>query len=221
VSSKFVANDNMRAMLIAPSQQSSTRDKDFEQADSGAVVRLGSTSLSGAHQTVDIAGDAHFALGRWVRGTVSRTTGSTTLDGKDTDSYHYLAYNGLAELPNTGELQCTIQAATAPTALFDNNATVGTVSGSARISLDDDGAHINGTLQVSAGAESATLNLDHDLDDPTGISSKGQLYGSGPGTAVGLADQGNAVPGLVVWYRAQLPGGSRYNGVARLTCTNL
>lgn len=221
VSAKFVANENMRSMLISPSRQSIGRDKEFEQADSGAVVRLGSNTLSGSHQTVDIAGNAHFALGRWLKGTVTHSSGSDTLQGKDDESHHYLAYNGLTELPTSGELQCTLLAATTPTALFDSSAKVGSASGTASISFNDSGAAIQGEMQVSAGGESAKVNLSTQLRNASSSSITGQLLANGPGAAITLADQGSEVPGFVLWYKAQLPGGALYNGVARFTCSSL
>lgn len=52
------------------------------------MVRLGSSTLSGTQRTVDIAGDAHFALGRWLKGTVTNGAGTRTLDGGNPSSHH-------------------------------------------------------------------------------------------------------------------------------------
>ncbi|MNR45398.1 hypothetical protein D3C85_1642410 [compost metagenome] len=50
------------------------------------------------------------------------------------------------------------------------------------------------------------------------MSITGLLLGPGAGAGMVLADQGSEVPALVVAYRAQLPGGVLYNGVARFAC---
>lgn len=88
VSAKFVPNDNTRYMLFAIGSQSMGSGVPSEQADSGAMVRLGSSSLSGAQQTADIAGDTHFALGRWLKGTVTKGDDTRTLDGGNQSSHH-------------------------------------------------------------------------------------------------------------------------------------
>lgn len=221
VSARFVPNKSSRYILLSLNAQSVGTAEESQQADSGAMLRLGSTSLSGDHHTVDIAGDAHFALGRWVNGTVTQsaeTLRTSTLTGKEQESYHYIAYNRLAELPPSGQLQCTTVAATAPTALSDAPAKVGTASGTASVSFDTSGAAIQGSIQVSAGAEKASVNLSTHIEDAASMSITGLLLGPGPGAGMVLADQGSEVPALVVAYRAQLPGGALYNGVARFAC---
>ncbi|WP_159915766.1 hypothetical protein [Pantoea sp. 18069] len=219
VSARFVANENARSILLSKSAQSIGSAVPTEQADSGAMVRIGSKTLSGDHQTVDIAGDAHFALGRWVKGTLTRDTETVTLQGQDHESYHYIVYNRLAALPLDGQLQCESVAATAPTALSDTHQKLGSASGSASVSFDPSGAVIQGTMQVHAGAQSASVDLSTAIQHPPAVSATGRMFANGPGAAIVLANLGDAVPGLVVGYRAQLPGGDLYLGVARFTCT--
>ena len=223
VTARFVPGKNSRYLLLSKFMQSVGRADDAEQADSGAIVRLGSNSLFGAQQTVDVAGDAHFALGRWLKGTLTQTSEppkTSTLTGTDQDSYHYLAYNRLAELPTSGQIQCTTVAATAPTALTDAAVKTGSASGTASVSFDASGAAIKGTLQVRAGADNATVDLSTQIEEAASMSITGLLFGNGRGAGMVLADQGNNVPALVVAYRADFPGGALYNGVARFTCTN-
>lgn len=219
VSAKFVANENARSILLAKNAQSIGSAVPTEQADNGAMLRIGTKTLSGEHHTVDIAGDAHFALGRWVKGTVTRDTDTVKLQGKDYESYHYIVYNRLAALPLDGQLQCKSVAATAPTALYDSHQNLGSASGSASVSFDPSGAAIQGTVQVSVGAQSASVDLSTSITHPSALSATGRMFASGPGAAIVLANQGDAVPGLVVGYRAQLPGGGLYLGVARFVCT--
>lgn len=219
VSAKFVANENARSILLSKREQSILSAVPTEQADSGAMVRIGSRTLSGAQQTVDIAGDAHFALGRWVKGTLTQDTTSVTLQGKDHESYHYIVYNRLAALPLEGQLQCKSVAATTPTSVSETQQKVGAPTGSASVSFDTNGAAVEGTMQVRAGAESATVSLATKIKNPAYMSVTGNMFANGPGAAVVLANQGGAVPGLAVGYRAQLPGGDLYLGVASFVCT--
>lgn len=219
VSAKFVANENARSILLSKNAQIIGSAMPSEQADSGAMLRIGSNTLSGDHQTVDIAGDANFALGRWVKGTLTRDTDTVTLQGKDHESYHYIVYNRLAALPIDGKLQCESVAATAPTGESDTQQKVGSPSGSASVSFDSSGAAVQGTIQVRAGAQSASVDLSTNIKHASAMSVAGHMFANGPGAAIVLANHGDAVPGLVVGYRAQLPGGDLYMGVARFFCT--
>lgn len=219
VSAKFVDNENARAILLSKGEQSLGSAVPTDQADNGAMLRIGTRTLSGAHQTLDIAGDAHFALGRWVKGTLTHEKDSVTLQGKDHESYHYIVYNRLAALPREGQLQCKSVAATTPTGASDSRQKVDPPSGSAQVTFDANGAAIEGTMQVRADGQSASVSLATKIEDPGSMSVTGHMFANGQGAAVALANQGDAVPGLVVGYRAQLTGGDLYLGVARFVCS--
>lgn len=219
VSAKFAPTENARFLLLTTGRESNSRGP-TEQADSGAMLRLGDNSLSGSHQTVDISGDAHFALGRWVKGVVTETSGTKTLEGKNQQSYHYLAFNRLTELPEEGELQCTAVAASAPTSPYGNNADAGSASGSASIKLGASGAVLQGELQVHAGTESATVKLSTTFSDPAYTHFTGQFLANGSGAMISLAEQDGDMPAFVVGYKSQLPGGATYIGTARFACTS-
>ncbi|MEG1769076.1 MAG: hypothetical protein RR311_11470 [Comamonas sp.] len=219
VSAKFVANENARSILLSKNAQALGSAVPTEQADNGAMLRIGTRTLSGAHRTLDIAGDAHFALGRWVKGTLTHEKDSVTLQGKDHESYHYIVYNRLAALPREGRLQCKSVAATTPTGASDSRQKVDPPSGSAQVTFDANGAAIEGTMQVRADGQSASVSLATKIEDPGSMSVTGHMFANGQGAAVALANQGDAVPGLVVGYRAQLPGGDLYLGVARFVCS--
>lgn len=219
VAARFAAGENTRIILLSSGVQSFGAGNPAEQIESGAMVRLASASLSGTRQTVDISGDEHFALGRWLRGTVSTSSGDYTLDGKDPRSFHYIAYNRLAELPVKGQLQCSAVAATAPTALSGTQEKLGSATGSATVSFDANGAATQGTMQVRVGAETVSVSLATTIVSPTALSITGHMLANGPGAAVVLAGQGGEVPALVVGYKAQVSNGSYYTGVARFACT--
>lgn len=227
ISARFVPSAKNRSMLFSAFRQIISPGAP-EQADSGAMVRLGHTALSGIRQTVDIAGDTHFALGRWVRGTVTYSSeggkledDTDTLTGEDHRSYHYLVYNALAELPASGKFQCAVMAATAPTSDAPTGPKVGSGSGSASVSFDTSGAAIQGTMQVRAGGQSAEVDLSTHIDNAPSMLITGQFFANGAGAAVMLADQGSAAPGLAVGYRIRLPDGALYLGVARFACTRI
>lgn len=224
VSARLEPNGNTVYMLLARGKQSFGRAETSEPTDSGALVHLGRYLLSDPRQTVDISGDTHYALGRWVNGTVTDTSETYaaepyTLTGSNTDSYHYLAYKRLTELPADGELQCRTVAVTAPTAFSSPHEDVGLASGYASVSFGANGAAVQGEMEVLVGGESAKVSLST-LIQNTSFTIIGQLFSGGPGAALALADQGSEVPGLVVGYKAQLPDGVLYTGMARLACTS-
>lgn len=218
ISARFVPKETRRFMLFSAYNQSILRGES-EQIDSGAMVRLGTATLSGSRQTVDIAGDAHHALGRWLKGTVTDSSGTKTLNGDNHLSYHYLAFNGVTALPTSGQAECKTVATTAPTANSGRHAKVGSASGTSSLSFSARGATARATIQVRVGGESAPLALSAEITDVDSTSFTGLLLAQGPGAALMLADQGSPIPGLVMGYRAQLPGGTFYTGVARLSCT--
>lgn len=216
-SAKFVPTEQKRSILLSTSSQSMSAGE-LDQTDTGAILRIGSTTLSGSPKTVDIAGDTHFALGRWVKGTVTSSTGADTLTGEDFGSYHYLAYNALKELPTSGKFECTTVAATGPTT-GSSVAKVGSASGTASVSFDSSGAAVQGKMKVGTAGESAEVDLSTHIRKAGSMSVIGQYFGSGPGAAITLAAQGSSDPALSLGYRARMADGSLYIGVARLTCT--
>ncbi len=227
VAARFAPNDGAaRFMLMSSGSQyigNNQAPSDFEQADSGAVTRLGPNSLSGTSQTVDIAGDANFALGRWARGTATLSTGARTLTGKASDAFHYVAFNGVTQLPDTGTFNCTSGTFTAPTKTTGATAgDTGSVSdATATLTFSAGVGAVQGSIGVSGGGETANLNLTANLTSPTVTSygGGGGLLSGGAGTAVTIADGGDGTYALIVGYRAQLPGGASYLGVGRLSCT--
>lgn len=106
VSAPFEPRPGARHMLLGVSSQSFGTLTQSTQAASGAMTKLNDTTLTGATTTKEISGDANFALGRWVAGTVTRSSGAETLTGTDNRAYHYVAFNALPALPTTGSASC-------------------------------------------------------------------------------------------------------------------
>lgn len=127
VSAPFVANGNLRYLLIGPDKDAvgfannpalddrfgggTAMDIDF--GPSGEVIRLGTNSLldvstTNKHAVQKIAGDASFAQGRWSKGVVTNAGGTVTLSGTDNQAFHYLAFNALTAFPAPGSTRtCT------------------------------------------------------------------------------------------------------------------
>ena len=171
VSAPFVRTDRSRYMLISAGGSSFDALTDAEQADSGAMTRLNATRLGGDSVTGEIAGDASFAMGRWVKGTVTGATGAETLTGGNDHSYHYAAYNIPASFPATGDYRCGANPdfATPPTRVSASGSgpdgggistgdfpCFGPANGPRlcdhriRLNFDDAGAHISTTLGSQA-----------------------------------------------------------------------
>lgn len=224
VTARFAANENARYMLLAASSQSfGNKLTDSAQADSGAMTRLGANALSGASQTVNIAGDANFALGRWVSGTVTRSSGADTLTGDDAQSYHYVAFNGVAALPASGDVNCAGGVFTEPTYAAGSTTAdkKGSASGAASVTFGADGGSVQGSINVTVGGETVSVKLPAAITQASATQFAGSMLGGGAGTALTLADAGNGTYALVVAYTAQLQSGARYTGLARLACSSV
>lgn len=102
-------------MLLGIGSQSFGRLTESEQGESGAMVRLNDTTLSGSSSTREISGDANFALGRSTVGSVTTKSGAETLTGNDNRAYHYVAFNGVDALPASGTASCDAGVFTTPT----------------------------------------------------------------------------------------------------------
>jgi len=222
VSAPFVATSPSRYMLDYQNGWSNGVLVGTEQATSGAIVGLtrssDAVSLSGSSATKDIAGDASYALGRWVTGTVTTASGADQLTGTDDRSYHYAAYNILASFPATGSYACTLQSATTPTRVSGSGAMTGVVDGAINLSFDATGANLSGAMTVTVGAETVTAGVPTSIGSPTSLAATGQFYANNTGTGVQVADAGNGNYALMVAYAAKLANTSLYHGIARLSC---
>jgi hypothetical protein len=217
VQAAFVPSDLARYMLFYQNGSSNGARVNAEQAADGGITSLGGYSLSdGAIK--DMAGDASYALGRWVSGTVTSPTGSSQITGADAGSYHYAVYNIPASFPATGAYACAQQTATTPTRVNGSGADTGSVDGAANLSFDSTGAHLSGAMTVTVGGENVTVSLPASIASPTSLGISGQFLASGAGAGVQVivADGGYA---LMAAYAAQLANGALYHGIARMSCS--
>jgi len=223
ISAPFARGDASRYFLVNLGSFNGGALSNSVQAADGAMTTINSNQLSGNYSVQNIAGDASFAIGRWVKGTVTTDNGTDTLTGTDGNAYHYIAYQGLSAYPDTLTLHCTGGNFTTPTySGGSNGASTGTsASGTADITFSGGESTVDGTLTVNANGETATLNLPKSLPNtPTGSSFSGGL-GVSPSVGVQLADAGNGTYALMILeYSAAMPSGATYVGVGRLACTS-
>ncbi|WP_432725857.1 hypothetical protein [Variovorax sp. W6] len=235
VSARFIPNANARYLLLAPGGSAFEAGGELtasEQAASGAMMRLSNTSLADydpeggpttlIRTTRDINGNATYALGRWMSGTVSSTFWIEKLSGTDYRNYHYLVFNRLVAWPTSGTYACDGGVFTSPTYLSGGPTGIpgrGRVTAaSVTLTFDTYSAVINGTLNVAAGIETGTLNLSATpqsaLTTPFVYSNR-QTY-----ISAALGDAGsNSTALIALGYITTLPSGSRYYGVARFLCS--
>lgn len=220
VSAAFVAGSTPRYQLTSVGSQTFGNLNPFVQASSGAMTTLGSTVLSGDSATKEISGDATYAMGRWVAGTVTRTSGAETLTGVDSRSYHYLAVNAPSAFPASGTLTCDAGVFTAPTYASGGSGTgtTGTTSGSASLSFGAGGATVSGSVSVTASGSTGSASLNGTASTVTSTAITGAYLSGGAGSAVQIGDAGGGAYLVAASYAATLASGARYMGVAKFRC---
>ena len=209
-----------RDQLIGVTSQRMGRLDRMEQAASGAVLKLDDAVLSGQTAVQDIRGDASFAMGRWVAGTLTTSSGSETLTGKDNRNYHYVVYNLPDAYPASASLSCDAGTFTAPSRDGGSSSgpLTGSTSGNASLSFAADGATVSGKLTVTAGSGSGSASLN-----TTGVklgvtSITGGFIGGGGGAGVQVAEGADGTYQIVGAYRAKTGDGTGYIGVYRFSC---
>lgn len=222
VSAAFVRTERARYQLLGAGVQSFGALSASEQAASGAMTRLSDTTLTGQSATREISGDANFALGRWVAGTVTRGSGAETLTGNDNRAYHYIALNALAAMPTPRSTSCDPGVFTVPTYVGGGSGTAadsGSAGGAATLAFDRDGAVVGGAVTVSVGGAAETVKLDTKVELVTSTSITGRFLSGGSGAAIALGGHGDKAFVLAAGYAATLPSGARYTGIAKFRCS--
>jgi len=233
ISAPFQFGNASRYMLISPTSTSIGGSLTGAQQDAnGIMTTIGGYQLSGDYAAQDIAGDANFAIGRWVQGTVtfstSAMTTTTTLTSTGASAYHYIAYQWPGTLPSAASLHCAGGNFTIPTYASGGGskatpAHIGTAaSGTADIAFSNGTATLSGLLTVNANGETANLTLNNTLGlTPSALTVSGTVLSiSGSGAAFQLADEGNGTYGLAIMYILPMPSGASYIGVGRLDCAS-
>ncbi|MCR6480522.1 hypothetical protein NU688_30515 [Variovorax sp. ZS18.2.2] len=225
------SGNHARYMLTASGPDTSGTEIFFEfitqseQTANGAMVRLNDATLTGNSATKNINGDASFAIGRWVTGTVTLGSGkSVLLTGDFKRSYHYLAFNELPDLPSgdAPPLICDTGAFTTPTYLDNapSNAPIhGMVTASATVSFNRyGGADIAGAIQVTAGSDAGTVPLSAFFNSPSGRQTAFHPDKSVVSYMLGDSETRGTMMIALSYIASVFPSRARYIGVARLSC---
>jgi hypothetical protein len=221
VSAPFARGERARYQLFGVGSQSFGVLSQSEQAASGAMTRLNDVTLTGSSTTKEINGDANFAIGRWVAGTVTRSSGAETLTGADNRAYHYVALNELKALPETGSTTCDAGVFTRPTYVGGGSgiaANSGDAAGSATLAFGSEGGIVTGVVNLKVGDATGTVNFDTKVKSPSSTAITGGVLGGGAGAAIMLGDHGAKAYAIAVGYAATLPSGARYVGIAKFRC---
>jgi hypothetical protein len=199
-----------------------------QQDAGGAMTTLGANVLSGDYAVQDITGDASFAMGRWVKGSVTLNGGGTdTLTGTDGRTYHYLAYIAYkAQYWPPGVFWTCNEGGhfTTPTYTSGGShaALTGTsVTASATESSYFAGYIFPGSLTVNANGETANVAFPNVSVTTAGSPMTHIENGNGSGVGMQLVGPGSANPDLwmmVIQYAALMPSGARYIGLGYLDC---
>ena len=223
VSAAFVAGTSPRYQLAGLASQSFGAASTVVQDATGAVTKLAGVTLSGSPTaTHEISGDTTYAQGRWVQGTVTSASGSTTLTGTSNDAYHYVAFNQLAALPTTGAPSCAAGRMTAPTYTSGGTpgsaANSGTATGTATLSFGATSTAITVSVAAQAGGSNGTVNGSSSISSSAQTGITGSYFGSGPGTQLAVGDGGTGKFIVVSAYKVTLANGANYQGVATFLC---
>ncbi len=223
VSASFNRSATARYHLTSADSQVFGRLDNSVQEASGAMTTLGSNVLSGSKVVKEISGDATYALGRWTAGTVTTSSGATTLTGTDNKAYHYIAFNAPSALPTSGTLTCDAGVFSAPTyasggvgnGAFDS----GTASGSVTVTFGSTGASVGGNINVTAAGSSGSIALKASNVTVNGSSISGNYLSNGAGAYLQVGDAGTGAYLVVGSYAVSLANGARYIGAARFRCS--
>jgi hypothetical protein len=192
---------------------------DSHVQEAGAITKINDTVLSGQTAVQGISGDASFAAGRWVAGTLTTTSGAETLPGSDNRSYHYVVYNGLETFPTSGSFSCDGGAFTTPSRDGGPASApqTGSTSGNATLTFNAEGATVAGTLTVAAGS-GASVALDAAGLSPSSTRITGSYLNNGSGAGIQVGDAGGGAYAVVGSYRAKTADGAGYIGIFRFAC---
>jgi hypothetical protein len=223
VDAAFVPGATPRFYLAGIFTQASGDAMPYKQTSDGAVTTLGKYTLSGTSiATQEISGNANYAQGRWNVGTVEGNGTSDQMKGDDYKTYHYVLFNGLAAMPADGSMTCDAGKFTKPSYVEGGtkpsvSGYFGTSTGSAAITFNATGAHVNVAVSTAVGAVGGNANYSVTI---TGPRSNSFTSGGSAGNSawVTLGDAGNGSVHLIVEYTVGLANQNTYRGVVTFTC---
>lgn len=225
VSANFVPGTTPRYMLLGTTMQVSGAATPNAQNAAGVMTTLSTNTLTGSPTgALEVAGDTTYAQGRWVQGTVTTSSGASTLTGTTASAaYHYVAYNALATLPTTtpAALVCGAARLTAPTYVTGPAGVAtatGSATGTATLSFGGTGAAVSVTVNGTASASSGSVTGSATITTPTSMNITGSYLGGGAGTQLSVADGGAGKYLVVAGYKVALANGALHQGVASYLC---
>ena len=225
VSAPFAKANVARYMVNSVGGQNSGVLRSVVQDGSGALSEISGIALTGADAaTRNISGDASFAQGRWIKGTVTSASGNYTFEAVNA-STHYVVYNALAALPASGTVSCDAGVFTAPNYTGGlsgwQTSYFGSASGSGSMAFDASGVKVDVTIDTQAGGSSGQLKgstvFSPSMPDAMGFT--GMYMASGNGMQLMLGDGGPGRYLLVVGYKTTLANGANYQGIATFRCS--
>jgi len=223
ISAKYERASWPRFHVVGTGSQTFGALDTLDQLDDGAVVDIDGNVLTDSLTTTrsvrEIAGDKHFAMGRWHSGAATNSSGIHQLDGKDGRALHYLVFNVLPSMPASGTFACTPSALTAPSRASGASAAYGSATGNMTLSFGADGATVNGSIDVSASSSGSLAINTIVRDRPGTVAITDNYLGSSYGAAVQIAEDSPGAYAIVGTYRALLNDGSNYIGAFRFKCS--
>lgn len=226
VSANFVANANTpKFLLMNNGYTGGANASTFTQESSGAITQAGNFTYTGTpHVTQDITGNADFAAGRWVWGTITDTSTNTvkaTLDASNRAqaTWHYLLINTLSAMPTSGSRTCDNGTFTPPTRMSGTQGgTTGSVTGSsATLSFSTSGATLGFTISTTASGLTASKSYTVNNLGLGTTNISGSLGTNG--ASIYISDAGNGAIGISGFYFSQMTDGSVYGGVYTFKCS--
>lgn len=226
VTAKFIVGNAPRyiALQIGEQRLGSATTVNVEST-SGAIIAINTLSLSGEITNIqDIAGNANWAMGRWVKGTIDATATSAASPLKfDNSSLHYFVGNSLSALPTSGNYACNGFNGTQPSLIsWPDNLVAkhfGSASGTATLSFNGTGGNLSTDLTVTVNATSTSVAFQGTISAVNSTIAKGGFYSRGSGAVLSLFDAGGGKIQAVQAYKIVVHDGATYQGIATWTCS--
>ncbi len=229
VSASFAVSGASATFYLAPASgalaNAATTPAASAVQSAGAMLQLGDYILTLSPVTQDISGDANYAMGRWVWGTVKSVATSAVLDtmnGSTTyDAWHYVLVNTLASLPPSGSKTCDAGTFTTPTYIAGGTfiANTGlTTSSNPTLSFSATGATVNFTLTTKVGGALNAIAISaSNVAASTSVLS-GSMGAGNSGAWIYLSDGGAGRIRINGIYNNTVGGSGTFQGAYTFLC---